>query len=138
MKHVSRVRSFPQRLPLLTWTIHRSSPTGRPPPCSAQTLWLVSPLTPACCLQVKTVRSSSPDKTQTSPACRASSPAPATAGHCPATGTARVSASTDSHLPPRGRSLIISLFFFPKSGRCSPHLASSATSSCWTGRPATP
>lgn len=75
------------------WRTHRNIPTGRLPPCSAQMLWPVSPLSPACCPREQRVRPSSPAKTPTSPVCPPSSPAQTTAGHHPLTGTAQVGAS---------------------------------------------
>lgn len=83
---------------LSAWRIRPSSPTGRLRLCSAQILWPLSPLSPACCLQEKMERPSSPARTQTTAACPPSSPTRATAERHPATGTARVSAPT--HCPP--------------------------------------
>lgn len=108
-------RSHPFRLRLFlpAWKILQSNPTGCLLLCSVQTLWPVFPLILASCLLEKRVRPSSLVRTLTTPACPLSSPAKATAGCRPPTD--------------------IALF-----DRCSPHLASSATFSCWTGPPATP
>lgn len=79
------------------WRIRQSSPTGCLRLCSVQIPWPVSPLSPACCLQEKRERPSSPARTQTSPACPPSFPAQATAGRHPPTDTAQVSAPAHSH-----------------------------------------
>lgn len=81
---------------LPAWKTLRSSPTGRPPLCSALILWRVSPLIRVCCLQ-RRGRLSSPVRTRTSPACLPSFPTKATVEHRPHTDTAQVTTSTCSH-----------------------------------------
>lgn len=82
---------------LSAWRIRQSSPTGCLRLCSVQILWPVSPLSPACCLQEKTERPSSPARTQTSSACPPFSPTQATAERHPPTDTAQVSAPNHIH-----------------------------------------
>lgn len=148
MKNLRRMLRFPHPPAALTllkgrtlcpseWRTRPSRPTGGLRPCWPQIPSLASPRSPACCPLETTWTPSSPARTQSWLVCPPSSPAHPTAERHPATDTARVSSRhhPTSHPAVPNSPLFLLLLF--KSTRCSAHRVSSATCSCWTGRPAT-